>query len=97
MYTYIHIYVYVYVYVYKHIYMYDTPVCIYMYTYMYIYIGTRDDPPAPMIHVKIYKGWPPRDAPSKMVQLWYKTFQPDQSGLVEMKNPTRLSNKTSNA
>jgi len=22
-------------------------------------------------HVKIFKGWPPRDAPSKLVQLWY--------------------------
>ena len=54
-------------------------------------------PPAPMNHVKIFKGWPPRDAPSKLAQLWYKSFLPDQSGLVEMKIPTRLSNKTSNA
>jgi len=27
-------------------------------------------PPDPMNHVKIFKGWPPRDAPSKLVQLW---------------------------
>jgi len=50
-----------------------------------------------MNHVKILKGWPPRDAPSKLVQLWYKSFPPDQRGLVEMKNPTRLTNNTSNA
>jgi len=53
--------------------------------------------PAPMNHVKIFKGWPPRDAPSELVQLWYKTFPPDHDGRVEMKNPTRLSNKTSTA
>ena len=29
-----------------------------------------------MDNVKIFKGWPPRDAPSKLVQLWYKTFPP---------------------
>ena len=45
------------------------------------------EPPAPMNHVKIFKGWPPRDAPSKLVQLWYKTFPPDQRGLVEIKKP----------
>jgi len=33
----------------------------------------RRGPPAPMNHVQIFKGWPPRDAPSKLVQLWYKT------------------------
>ena len=44
---------------------------------------------------KIFKGWRPRDAPSKLVQLWYKSFSPDLRGLVEMKNPTRLSNKNS--
>jgi len=54
-------------------------------------------PPAPMNHVKIFKGWPPRDAPSKLVQLWYKIFAPDQRGLAEMETPTRLSNKTSTA
>jgi len=54
-------------------------------------------PPAPMNHVKIFKGWPPRDAPSKLVQLWYKTFAPDQRGQAEMKKPTRLSNKASTA
>jgi len=43
------------------------------------------------------KGWPPRYATSKLVQLWYKTFPLDQRGLIEMKNPTTLSNKTSNA
>jgi len=33
--------------------------------------------PAPMNHVKIFKGLPPRHAPSKLVQLWYKTFPLD--------------------
>jgi len=66
-----------------------------MYKYdMYMW---RVYPPAPVNHVKILKGWPPRDASSKLVQLWYKTFPTDQRGLVEMKNPTRLSNKTSTA
>jgi len=50
-----------------------------------------------MNHVKKIKGSPPWDAPSELVQLWYKTFPPDQRGLVEMKNPTRLSNETSTA
>jgi len=31
-------------------------------------------PPAPMKHIKILKGWPLRDAPSELVQLWYKSF-----------------------
>jgi len=57
----------------------------------------RINPPDPINHVKIFKGWPPRDAPSKLVQLWYKTFPPDQRGQAEMKTPTRLSNKTSTA
>jgi len=54
-------------------------------------------PPALMNHVKIFKGLSPQDAPSKLVQLWYKSFPTDQRGLVGMKDPTRLSNKTSNA
>jgi len=54
-------------------------------------------PPAPMNHLKIFQGWPPGDAPSKLVQLWHKTFPPDQRGQVEMKKPTRLSNETSTA
>ena len=53
----------------------------------------RINPPDPINHVKIFKGWPPRDAPSKLVQLWYKTFPPDQRGQAEMKTPTRLSKK----
>ena len=48
---------------------------------------------APMNQVKIFKGWPPRDAPSKLVQLWYKSFQNDQRGHMEMKRPTGLSNE----
>jgi len=47
-----------------------------------------------MNHVKIFEGWLPRDAPSELVQVWYKIFPPDHDGWVEMKNPTRLSNKT---
>jgi len=33
-------------------------------------------PPDPMNHVKIFKGWPLPGAPSKLVQLWYKSFPP---------------------
>ena len=33
-------------------------------------------PPAPINHVKIFKGWPLQDALSKLVQLWYKSFLP---------------------
>ena len=29
-----------------------------------------------MNHVKMFKGWPLPDAPSKLVQLWYKSFPP---------------------
>jgi len=50
-----------------------------------------------MNHAKIYKGCPLRDAPSKLVQLWYKTFPSDQRGVSEMKKENRLSNKTSTA
>ena len=53
--------------------------------------------PAPVNHVKIFKGWPLRDAPSELVQLWYKTFLPDRFLSGEMKKPTMLSNKTSTA
>ena len=64
-------------------------ICVYIYVCVY--------PPAPMNHVKIFKGCPPRDAPWKLVQLWYKSFPPDQRGQVEMKKPTLLSYKTSTA
>jgi len=43
-------------------------------------------PPAPMNHVNIFKGWPPRDAPSELVQLGYKKFPPDHIDQVEMKS-----------
>ena len=33
-------------------------------------------PPDPMNHIKIFKGWPIQNAPSKLVQLWYKSFPP---------------------
>jgi len=33
-----------------------------------------------MNHLKIIKGWPPRDAPSKLVQLWFRSFPYDQRG-----------------
>ena len=39
---------------------------------------------------KICKGWPLRDAPSKLVQLWYKTFPTDHGGQIEMKTATTL-------
>jgi len=34
------------------------------------------NPPDPMNHVKIFKGWLLQDAPSMLVQLWYKSFPP---------------------
>ena len=39
-------------------------------------LDNRLSPPAPMNHVKIFKGWPLQDAPSMLVQLWYKSFPP---------------------
>jgi len=30
-----------------------------------------------MNDVQIFKGWPSQDAPSELVQLWYKTFPPE--------------------
>jgi len=65
--------------------------------YIHIHLCICICPPASVNHVKIFKGWPPRDAPSKLVQLWYQTFLPDQRGQVAMKTPTRLSNKTGTA
>jgi len=62
-----------------HIYvMYMNVICmsyIWMLCHMYEW---RSHPPARMNHVKIFKGWPPRDAPSELVQLWYTTFPPDR-------------------
>ena len=97
----IHIYIYIYIYTYTLIYTYNYSLA-YVVIYhttgsWYIYIHTRIHPPAPMNHVKTFKVWPPRDAPSKLVQLWYKTFTPDQRGQAEMKKSTRLSNKPSTA
>ena len=54
-------------------------------------------PARPYESCKIFKGWAPRDAASKLVQLWYKTFPADQRGHVEMNKPTRFSNETSTA
>ena len=73
--------------------------CIYVYIYAHVYacLYTYMNLPAPMNHVNVFKGWPLRDAPSKLLQLWYKTFPPDHGGQVKMKDPTRLSNKTSTA
>jgi len=53
------------------------------------------NPPATLNHVKYFGARPPRDAHSKLVQLWYKSFQRDHRGQVEMRKPTRLSNKIS--
>jgi len=33
-----------------------------------------ENPPDPMNHVKIFNWWPLQDAPSELVQLWYKSF-----------------------
>jgi len=65
--------------------------------YFFLIYATSNTPHAPMNHAKIFKGWPLRDAPSKLVQLWYKIFPTDHGGQIEMKTPTRLSNKTSTA
>jgi len=46
---------------------------------------------------KIFKGRPRRNAFSKLVHRQYKSFPPHRFCQVEMKNPTRLSNKTNNA
>jgi len=65
-------------YIYVHIYI---SVCICLYIYVQIYtMYTYIYPPAPMNRVKIFKGWTPRDAPSKLVQRWYKSLPPDHGG-----------------
>ena len=46
---------------------------------------------------KIFKGRPRRNAFSKLVHRQYKSFPSDRFCQMEMKNPTRLSNKTNNA
>ena len=46
---------------------------------------------------EIFKGRPRWNAFSKLVHRQYKSFPPDRFCQVEIKNPTRLSNKTSNA
>jgi len=45
---------------------------------------------------KIFKGQPRRNAFSKLVHCQYKSFPTDRFCQIEMKNPTRMSNKTSN-
>ena len=66
---------------------------------LHIFVADRStiSPPDPMNHVKIFKGWPLQDAAPKLVQLWYKSFQPGRFCLAEMKKPTMLSNKCSTA
>ena len=98
MYVYTYIYIYIYIHTYIRI---CICICIYIYIYTYIhryiylYIWIYIYPPAPVNHVKICKGWLPRDAPSKLAHLWCKTLPPNHGGQVEMKTPTRLSHKTS--
>ena len=48
----------------------------------------------PLWIIQIYSRAGPPEMP---LRNWYKTFPPDHIHLVEMKNPTRLSNKTSTA
>ena len=43
-------------------------------THLRVSLHLSTYPAAPINHVKIFKGWPPRQAPSKLVQLWYKHF-----------------------
>ena len=54
-------------------------------------------PPAPMNHVKIFKGQPRQFALSELVQALYKSFSPDHFGQVEINHSTMLRNKTSTA
>jgi len=63
------------------------------YIYMYTYIWSA----SPYESCEIFEGRPRRNAFSKLVHCQYKSFPPDRFCQVEMKNPTRLSNKTSNA
>jgi len=95
--VYIHTHTHTQVYICIPAYMYTNKymgMCVSVYIYMYIYISAR-----PYESCKNVKGLAPLpwDAPSELVQLWYKTFPPDHDGRVEMKTPTRLSNKTSTA
>jgi len=98
-YTYIHMYLHVHVHihtctsahVYVRAYQRDTvsyfASAIHVWAYVYIHIGVSTYtciPPA-LNHVKIFKGWPPRYAPSELVQLWYKIFPPDHIDQVGMK------------
>jgi len=43
---------------------------------------TPPNPPATINHVKIFKSWSLRDAPLELVQLWHRTFPPDNDGQV---------------
>ena len=40
-------------------------------------------PPAPMNHVKIYKGWPPRDTPSELVQNFNEIRKPQLDWVIK--------------
>jgi len=51
-------------------------------------------PPAPMNHVKIFKGQPRRFALSELVQAWYKKFPSDRFVQVEINDSTIMRNKT---
>ena len=55
--------------------------------------ATGSQPPDPMNHAKKIKGWSPWHASFELVPQWYKTFPPDHLGRLEMKKPTRFSNK----
>ena len=67
------------------------PTCI-MYWCIHTCITAR-----PYESCKIFKGRPRRNAFSKLVRRQYKSFPPDRFCQVEMKKPTKLSNKSSNA
>jgi len=54
-------------------------------------------PACPYESCEIFKGRPRRNALLKLVHRQYKSFPTDRFCQVEMKNPTRLSNKSSNA
>jgi len=100
MYIYMYTYVYIYIYTHIHIYVYIYTFSIHIYIHVwlnllmcisYVYL------PAPMNHVKIFKGQPRRFALSELVQACYNTFPPDHFGQVEINDSTMLRNKTSTA
>jgi len=110
---YIHVYItictsiYTYIYIYTCIYIGSRPRNSEHRKWSYVYclrlptwwdpVYYRYPPPDPIHHAKRFKGQPYRCALSELVPKWYKTFPPDQNGLVEMNQPTGVSRWPSTA